>query len=107
MMMVLMNEERVVMVTVSLRWQPLFLQFAGKSHHWTQCSVDTHSSRPWTSLEIPGQHISCNDDDDDDDDDYGDRSVVAVMKMVMMWVVILIVMTMIIIYLICKCLLVC
>ena len=64
MMMVLMNEERVVMVTVSLRWQPLFLQFAGKSHHWTQCSVDTHSSRPWTSLEIPGQHISCNDDDE-------------------------------------------
>ena len=63
-MMVLMNEERVVMVTVSLRWQPLFLQFAGKSHHWTQCSVDTHSLRPWTSLEIPGQHISCNDDDE-------------------------------------------
>ena len=76
-MMVLMNEERVVMVTVSLRWQPLFLQFAGKSHHWTQCSVDTHSLRPWTSLEIPGQHISCNDDDDDDygyddGDDDGD-----------------------------------
>ena len=75
--MVLMNEERVVMVTVSLRWQPLFLQFAGKSHHWTQCSVDTHSLRPWTSLEIPGQHISCNDDDDDDygyddGDDDGD-----------------------------------
>ena len=64
MMLVLMNEERVVMVTVSLRWQPLFLQFAGKSHHWTQCSVDTHSLRPWTSLEIPGQHISCNEDDD-------------------------------------------